>query len=127
MNINSRLLDVSSSIVLAQLFKPQLSADRLFRCRFNTSKSVRRQSSGNKLVLIRARCLSLPPAASSYWTSNPIWVCFCCPLDPHPTRSGPGTEKESTSAPPRADANLFLACFHSQHARDLRLQSAQDR
>lgn len=114
-------------MVTDQLFKPGLSADRLFRCRFNTSKSVRRQSTGNKLVLIRARCLPPPAAASSYWTSNPIWVCFCCPLDPHPTRSGPGSEKESTSAPPRADADLFLACFHSQHARDLRLQSAQDR
>lgn len=84
---------------------------------------------GNKLVLIRARCLPPPLAASPYWTSNPIWVCFCCPLDPHPTRPGPGSEKESTSAPPQAnaDADLFLACFHSQHARDLRLQSAQDR
>lgn len=89
---------------------------------------MRRQSTGNKLVLIRARCLSPPAAAAStYWTSNPIWVCFCCPLDPHPTRSGPSTEKESTSAPPPGDASLFLACFHSQHARDLRLQSAQDR
>lgn len=120
--------DASPSVRrLSGALKLRLSADRLFRCRFNTSKSVRRQSTGNKLVLIRARCLSLPPAASSYWTSNPIWVCFCCPLDPHPTRSGPGAEKEPGSAPPPADANLFLACFHSQHARDLRLQSAQDR
>ncbi|XP_035525682.1 neuronal PAS domain-containing protein 4A [Morone saxatilis] len=106
-----------------------LEMDRLFRCRFNTSKSVRRQSAGNKLVLIRARCLSPPittPAAGSYWTSNPVWVCFCSPLEPHPTRSGPGAERESTSAPPLADTNLFLACFYSQHGRDLRLQTAQD-
>ncbi|XP_078117539.1 neuronal PAS domain-containing protein 4A [Sander vitreus] len=106
-----------------------LEMDRLFRCRFNTSKSVRRQSAGNKLVLIRARCLS-PPAAStaagSYWTSNPVWVCFCSPLEPHPARSSPGAERESTSTPPLAEANLFLACFHSQHSRDMRLQTAQD-
>lgn len=104
--------------------------DRLFRCRFNTSKSVRRQSAGNKLVLIRARCLSPPssaPAAGSYWTSNPVWVCFCSPLEPHPTRSGPGGERESTSTPPLTDSNLFLACFHSQHSRDMRLQTAQNR
>ncbi|XP_029020682.1 neuronal PAS domain-containing protein 4A [Betta splendens] len=106
-----------------------LEIDRLFRCRFNTSKSVRRQSAGNKLVLIRARCLPppcTPPAAGSYWTTNPVWVCFCSPLEPHPTRSGPGAERESTSTPALAEANLFLACFHSQHSRDMRLQAAQD-
>ena len=92
---------------------------------------MRRQSAGNKLVLIRARCLSLPstsPTTGSYWTSNPVWVCFCSPLEPHPSRSGPGAERESTSsAPPLADTNLFLACFYSQHGRDMRLQLAQDR
>ncbi|XP_059202250.1 neuronal PAS domain-containing protein 4A [Centropristis striata] len=106
-----------------------LEMDRLFRCRFNTSKSVRRQSAGNKLVLIRARCLSPPatsPAGGSYWTSNPVWVCFCSPLEPHPSRSGPGTERESPSSPPQDESNLFLACFHSQHSRDMRLQAAQD-
>ncbi|XP_029965679.1 neuronal PAS domain-containing protein 4A isoform X2 [Salarias fasciatus] len=106
-----------------------LEMDRLFRCRFNTSKSVRRQSAGNKLVLIRARCLSPPStsaAAGSYWTSNPVWVCFCSPLEPHPTRSSPGTERESTSTPSLTETNLFLACFHSQHGRDMRLQTAQD-
>uniref|UniRef100_A0A665XDJ9 Neuronal PAS domain protein 4a n=1 Tax=Echeneis naucrates TaxID=173247 RepID=A0A665XDJ9_ECHNA len=106
-----------------------LEIDRLFRCRFNTSKSVRRQSAGNKLVLIRARCLSPPstsPAAGSYWTSNPVWVCFCSPLEPHPTRSSPGTERELISTSPLAESNLFLACFYSQHSRDMRLQVAQD-
>ncbi|XP_061541972.1 neuronal PAS domain-containing protein 4A [Phycodurus eques] len=104
--------------------------DRLFRCHFNTSKSVRRQSAGNKLVLIRARCLSAPSASpttsatpGSYWTSNPVWVCFCSPLESHPARCGP----ESTSgAPPLADTNLFLEGFHSQHGRDMRLRAAHD-
>ncbi|CAJ1058780.1 neuronal PAS domain-containing protein 4A [Xyrichtys novacula] len=106
-----------------------LEMDRLFRCRFNTSKSVRRQSAGNKLVLIRARCLSPPstsPSTISYWTSNPVWVCFCSPLEPHPTRSGPGAERESTFSPPLAETNLFLACFYSQHNRDMRLQTVQE-
>lgn len=108
-----------------------LEIDRLFRCRFNTSKSVRRQSAGNKLVLIRARCLSPPsssPAAGSYWASNPVWVCFCSPLEPHPSRSSPGTERDSpsTAASPLAEANLYLACFYSQHGRDMRLLSAQE-
>uniref|UniRef100_A0A8C6WWL3 Neuronal PAS domain protein 4a n=1 Tax=Neogobius melanostomus TaxID=47308 RepID=A0A8C6WWL3_9GOBI len=107
-----------------------LEIDRLFRCHFNTSKSVRRQSAGNKLVLIRARCLS-PPSSSttgSYWASNPVWVCFCSPLEPHPSRSGPSTEREalSTTGSPLAEANLFLACFYSQHDRDMRLHSAQE-
>uniref|UniRef100_A0A3B5MIR1 Neuronal PAS domain protein 4a n=1 Tax=Xiphophorus couchianus TaxID=32473 RepID=A0A3B5MIR1_9TELE len=103
-----------------------LEMDRLFRCRFNTSKSVRRQSAGNKPVLIRARCLAPPCTASSYWTSNPVWVCFCTPLEPQPTRSGSGPDRDTTSAPPLAETNLFLACFHSQHGRDMRLQAAQD-
>uniref|UniRef100_A0A1A8IV79 Neuronal PAS domain protein 4a n=1 Tax=Nothobranchius kuhntae TaxID=321403 RepID=A0A1A8IV79_NOTKU len=106
-----------------------LDMDRLFRCRFNTSKSVRRQSAGNKLVLIRARCLSAPsttPTIGSYWTSNPVWVCFCSPLEPQSTRSSSGAERESASSPPLAETNLFLAYFHSQHDRDLRLQTAQN-
>ncbi|XP_038159880.1 neuronal PAS domain-containing protein 4A [Cyprinodon tularosa] len=106
-----------------------LEMDRLFRCRFNTSKSVRRQSAGNKLVLIRARCLASPSTAStasSYWTSNPVWVCFCTPLEPQPTRSGSGAERDQALAPPLAETNLFLACFHTQHGRDMRLQMAQD-
>ena len=120
--------------------------DRLFRCRFNTSKSVRRQSAGNKLVLIRARCLATPPStsastststttSSTYWTSNPVWVCFCSPLEPHPARSGgPGAELSPVPPPPQpgpqphpAEGNFFLACFYSLHGRDMRLQDAQDR
>uniref|UniRef100_A0AAV2MJT7 BHLH domain-containing protein n=1 Tax=Knipowitschia caucasica TaxID=637954 RepID=A0AAV2MJT7_KNICA len=105
--------------------------DRLLRCHFNTSKSVRRQSAGNKLVLIRARCLSPPSSsttAGSYWASNPVWVCFCSPLEPHPSRSGPNSEREvpSTTGCPLADADLFVACFYSQHGRDMRLYSAQE-
>ncbi|CAL8263063.1 unnamed protein product [Lota lota] len=122
-----------------------LDQDRLFRCRFNTSKSVRRQSAGNKLVLIRARCLAAPPStstssssasttsSSTYWTSNPVWVCFCSPLEPHPARSG-GPGAELTPVPPPqphpqphlAEGNFFLACFYSLHSRDMRLQDAQD-
>ncbi|XP_042274046.1 neuronal PAS domain-containing protein 4A [Thunnus maccoyii] len=125
------IIDASDHLIMRTNLSTStsLETDRLFRCRFNTSKSVRRQSAGNKLVLIRARCLSPPssaPAAGSYWTSNPVWVCFCSPLEPHPTRSGPGAERESTSTPPLTDTNLFLACFHSQHSRDMRLQAAQD-
>ncbi|XP_076149137.1 neuronal PAS domain-containing protein 4A [Alosa pseudoharengus] len=101
--------------------------DRLFRCRFNTSKSVRRQSAGNKLVLIRARCLTPPVAPTSYWTSNPVWVCFCSPLEPHPPRPGPAPAPEpESSRRPDTEDNLFLACFYSQHSRDMRLQEAQD-
>lgn len=107
-----------------------LDTDRLFRCRFNTSKSVRRQSAGNKLVLIRARCLSPPSSSStgSYWASNPVWVCFCSPLEPHPSRSGHSAEREApgTTGSLLAEANLFLACFYSQHDRDMRLHSAQE-
>lgn len=105
-------------------------SDRLFRCRFNTSKSVRRQSAGNKLVLVRARC-PFPPSSSttpsSYWTSNPVWMCFCSPLEAVPTRSGPGGDHVPALIPPAAENNFFLASFQSQHSRDMRLQNAQDR
>lgn len=91
---------------------------------------MRRQSAGNKLVLIRARCLPAPSnvtVTGSYWTSNPVWVCFCSPLEPHPGRSGPGGEKDPSPESPQADSSLFLAGFHSQHGRDMRLHAAQDR
>ncbi|KAJ8015670.1 hypothetical protein DPEC_G00028520 [Dallia pectoralis] len=112
---------------LAPLTSPD--TNRLFRCRFNTSKSVRRQSAGNKLVLVQARCLS-PPAssatASTYWTTNPVWMCFCSPLEPTLTRPGPAGEQGSSFAPPAAEGSFFLASFQSQHSRDMRLQNAQD-
>ncbi|XP_064185138.1 neuronal PAS domain-containing protein 4A isoform X2 [Anguilla rostrata] len=122
------IIDPIDHFVMRSNLVPLTSPDteRLFRCRFNTSKSVRRQSAGNKLVLIRARCLSPPfPASSpaSYWTSNPVWVCFCSPLEPHPP--SPVPMGESILTPP-ADHTFFLACFHSQHSRDMRLQEAQD-
>ncbi|KAJ8387449.1 hypothetical protein AAFF_G00156870 [Aldrovandia affinis] len=122
------IIDPTDHFVMRSNLVPITSPDteRLFRCRFNTSKSVRRQSAGNKLVLIRARCLSPPcPASSpaSYWTSNPVWVCFCSPLEPHPPLPAP--VRESALTPP-ADHTFFLACFHSQHSRDMRLQDAQD-
>ncbi|XP_068442037.1 neuronal PAS domain-containing protein 4A [Clinocottus analis] len=125
------IIDASDHFIMRNNLSTSTSPemDRLFRCHFNTSKSVRRQSAGNKLVLIRARCLApltASPATGSYWTSNPAWVCFCSPLEPHPSRSGPGEERESTSTPSLAETNLFLACFHSQHGRDMRLQTAQD-
>ncbi|XP_029102954.1 neuronal PAS domain-containing protein 4A-like isoform X1 [Scleropages formosus] len=97
--------------------------DRLFRCRFNTAKSVRRQSAGTKAALIRTRCLSPPSPGSSYWTSNPVWVCFCSPLEAQQPQPSPA--RSPTLTPP-ADHAFFLACFHSQHSRDMRLQDAQD-
>ncbi|XP_016108296.1 neuronal PAS domain-containing protein 4-like [Sinocyclocheilus grahami] len=98
-------------------------SDRLFRCRFSTSKFVRRQGSGNKLTLVRARCL--PPAyhTSSYWTSNPVWVCFCSPLE----SSVPQVSSARNPLPtPPAEQSFLLACFQSQHSRDMRIHAAQD-
>ncbi|XP_051533536.1 neuronal PAS domain-containing protein 4B-like isoform X1 [Myxocyprinus asiaticus] len=97
--------------------------DRLFRCRFSTSKFVRRQGSGNKLTLVRARCLPPPFHASSYWTSNPVWVCFCYPLESHV----PHLSSASNPLPtPPAEQSFLLACFQSQHSRDMRIHAAQD-
>ncbi|KAM6159215.1 neuronal PAS domain-containing protein 4 [Rhynchocyon petersi] len=95
--------------VRQQLTLPSvLDTDRLFRCRFNTSKSLRRQSAGNKLVLIRGRFHPHPPGA--YWAGNPVFTAFCAPLEPRPRPgSGPGP------------ASLFLAMFQSHHAKDLTL------
>lgn len=88
--------------------------DRLFRCRFNTSKSLRRQSAGNKLVLIRGRFHAHPPGA--YWAGNPVFTAFCAPLEPRP-RPGPGPGLVS----------LFLAMFQSRHAKDLVLLDISER
>ncbi|XP_077589542.1 neuronal PAS domain-containing protein 4A [Stigmatopora nigra] len=119
------IIDVSDQLTVRNNLSAgaDTETDRLFRCHFNTSKSVRRQSAGNKLVLIRARRLSEPPTSTSYWTTNPVWVCFCSPLEAQPTRSG--TEGASSGTSP-ADANLFLEGFYSQHGRDLRLHAAHD-
>ena len=84
----------------------------------NTSHSV------FSLTLISTETPALDPTA--YWTTNSVWVCFCSPLDPHPPRAGTSTEQEPSPFVD-AESNLFLACFHSQHSRDMRLQEAQDR
>ncbi|CDQ94966.1 unnamed protein product [Oncorhynchus mykiss] len=125
------IIDPTDHFIMRTNLAPPTSpdTDRLFRCRFNTSKSVRRQSAGNKLVLVRARC-PFPPSSSttpsSYWTSNPVWMCFCSPLEAVPTRSGPGGDQVPALIPPAAENNFFLASFQSQHSRDMRLQNAQD-
>ncbi|MFT7796427.1 neuronal PAS domain-containing protein 4-like [Arapaima gigas] len=119
------IIDPSDHFVMRSNLVPTTApdTDRLFRCRFNTSKSVRRQSAGTKPALIRARCLSPPGPGSSYWTSNPVWVCFCSPLEAQQPQPSPA--RSPTLTPP-ADHAFFLACFHSQHSRDMRLQDAQD-
>ncbi|KAG1940639.1 neuronal PAS domain-containing protein 4B [Pimephales promelas] len=97
--------------------------DRLFRCRFSTSKFVRRQGSGNKLALVRARCLPPPYHTSSYWTSNPVWVCFCSPLE----SSVPQVSSARNPLPtPPAEQSFLLSCFQSQHSQDMRIHAAQD-
>ncbi|XP_050949688.1 neuronal PAS domain-containing protein 4B isoform X2 [Labeo rohita] len=97
--------------------------DRLFRCRFSTSKFVRRQGSGNKLTLVRARCLPPPCHTSSYWTSNPVWVCFCSPLE----SSVPQVSSARNPLPtPPAEQSFLLSCFQSQHSRDMRIHAVQD-
>lgn len=103
------------------LFSP---LDRLFRCRFNTTKFIRRQGAGNKLMLVRARCLTSPCPVSAYWTSNPVWVCFCTPLK---TKTSNLTIAKSAPLTPPPEHTFLLACFHSQHNRDMRLWDAQDR
>lgn len=103
------------------LFSP---LDRLFRCRFNTTKFIRRQGAGNKLMLVRARCLTSPCPVSAYWTSNPVWVCFCTPLK---TKTSNLTIAKSAPLTPPPEQSFLLACFHSQHHRDMRLWDAQDR
>ncbi|TRY84406.1 hypothetical protein DNTS_035748 [Danionella cerebrum] len=122
------IIDTADHFIMRSNLVPPTSpdTDRLFRCRFNTSKSVRRQSAGNKLVLIRARCLSETPSESSpgsYWTSNPVWACFCAPLEPHSSRGGTAPERDPASL---LESGLFLPYFRSQHSRDMRVHEAQD-
>ncbi|TSL04264.1 Neuronal PAS domain-containing protein 4B [Bagarius yarrelli] len=97
--------------------------ERHFRCRFNTSKFVRRQGSGNKPTLVRARCLPLPYHASSYWTSNAVWVCFCSPMELQ--ASNPVNTRNPLPTPP-AEQAFQLTSFHSQHSSDMRIQTAQE-
>ncbi|NP_001410783.1 neuronal PAS domain-containing protein 4B [Danio rerio] len=97
--------------------------DRLFRCRFSTSKFVRRQGSGNKQAIVRARCLPPPYHASPYWTSNPVWVCFCSPLEASMPQLS--TSRNPLPTPP-AEQSFLLSCFQSQHSRDMRIHTVQD-
>ncbi|XP_041099320.1 neuronal PAS domain-containing protein 4A isoform X2 [Polyodon spathula] len=83
--------------------------DRLFRCRFNTSKSVRRQSAGNKMVLIRGRFVQ--PPVGSYWSGNPVFIAYCSLLEPRPSQT---------------ENSFFSACFESQHGRDMAFIDASD-
>ncbi|XP_046723219.1 neuronal PAS domain-containing protein 4B [Silurus meridionalis] len=119
------IIDPSDHFVMRNNLVPVTTPDteRLFRCRFNTSKFVRRQGTGNKVTLVRARCLPLPYHASSYWTSNAVWVCFCSPLENQ--ASNPASTRNPLPTPP-AEQVFQLTSFHSQHSRDMRIQTAQD-
>ncbi|XP_072345754.1 neuronal PAS domain-containing protein 4-like [Scyliorhinus torazame] len=98
-------LVLSSNLMFSSLSEPE----RLFRCHFNTSRSVRRQSAGNKLVLIRGRYHQPPPGA--YWSSKPVFIAFCTPLDTRPRLF---------------DNHLFLGFFESQHAKDMMFTELSD-
>ncbi|CAH2324991.1 Neuronal PAS domain-containing 4 [Pelobates cultripes] len=105
------IIDPSDHFVMRnQLAMPSsLDNERMFRCRFNTSKTARRQSAGNKLVLIRGRFQ--PSPAGTYWSSNPVFTAFCIPLDPKP----------------RVTHTHFLVdFFESRHAKDLSVIDVQD-
>ncbi|GCC48960.1 hypothetical protein chiPu_0033312, partial [Chiloscyllium punctatum] len=84
--------------------------ERLFRCRFNTSRSVRRHSAGNKLVLIRGHYHQPPPG--TYWAAKPVFIGFCTPLD---------------TKPRHFENHLFLASFESQHSKDMVFSQVSDR
>ncbi len=76
------------------------------------------------MTLVRARCLPPPYNTSSYWTSNPVWVCFCSPLE----SSVPQVSSARNPLPtPPAEQSFLLSCFQSQHSRDMRIHAAQDR
>ncbi|KAM4880067.1 neuronal PAS domain-containing protein 4 [Sylvia borin] len=84
-------------------------AERLFRCRFTTSRASRRPSAGRKLVLLRGR-FQEPPGTPG--AAPALFVAFCAPLDPPPW--------------PCPDC-LLLPAFQSRHARDLALLDISDR
>ncbi|KAL8184099.1 UNVERIFIED_CONTAM: hypothetical protein K2H54_006539 [Gekko kuhli] len=98
------IIDPADHFVMRnQLALPSpVDTSRLFRCHFNTSKTIRRQSAGNKLVLIRGRFHQ--PPAGSYWSTNPVFTAFCTPLEPKP-RMSPNS--------------FFLSSFESRHTKDL--------
>ncbi|KAI1902828.1 hypothetical protein AGOR_G00020140 [Albula goreensis] len=120
------IIDPTDHFVMRSNLAPATTpeTDRLFRCRFNTSKSVRRQSAGSKLALVRAHCLSAAGGTSSYWTSNPVWLCFCSPLEGQASSSP--VAQPAALPPPPADHAWFLAGFHSRHSQDMRVQEADD-
>ncbi|KAJ7996790.1 hypothetical protein DPEC_G00240680 [Dallia pectoralis] len=104
---------------LANIPTTNTDTDRLFRCRFNPTKFIRRQGVRDQWMLVRARCLTPPCPASHYWSSNPVWVFFCTPLKTNPdARSAPLT--------PPVDLSFSLACFHSEHRRDMRFLDTED-
>ncbi|XP_076835765.1 neuronal PAS domain-containing protein 4B isoform X2 [Brachyhypopomus gauderio] len=119
------IIDPADHFIMRSNLVPVTAPDteRLFRCRFNTSKFVRRQGSGNRVSLVRARCLPSPYHAASYWTSNSVWVCFCSPLEPQAPQ--PSATRNPLPTPP-AEQAFLLACFQSQHSRDMRFQAAQE-
>ncbi|CAN8177805.1 unnamed protein product [Coccothraustes coccothraustes] len=85
-------------------------AERLFRCRFTTSRASRRPSAGRKLVLLRGR-FQEPPGPPGPAAPPALFVAFCAPLDPPPW--------------PCPDC-LLLPAFQSRHARDLALLDVSD-
>ena len=88
---------------------PSPPSERLFRCRFTTSRASRRPSAGRKLVLLRGRFQAPPGPPGSL---PGLFVAFCAPLDPPPW--------------PCSDS-LLLPAFESRHARDLALLDISDR
>ncbi|KAJ6654276.1 hypothetical protein lerEdw1_007373 [Lerista edwardsae] len=105
------IIDPADHFVMRNQLALPSSADtnRLFRCHFNTSKTVRRQSAGNKLVLIRGKFHQ--PPAGSYWSTNPVFTAFCTPLDPKPRVS---------------QNSFFLSSFESRHTKDLAIVDISD-
>ncbi|KAK2510799.1 hypothetical protein Q9233_017427 [Columba guinea] len=98
-------------LVRQQLNLPgDTQAERLFRCRFTTSRASRRPSAGRKLVLLRGRFQG-PPGPPG--TPPGLFVAFCAPLDPPPW--------------PLPDCPLLLPAFQTRHARDLALLDVSDR